>query len=152
MTTTGATAFPAQKRLLIKRTYPAPIQRVFQAWIDINDLIRWFTPNPEWPARVRDLDVRVGGGFVAEFGAPGESPWVERSQYREIDPPDHLVLLGHMTRDGQHVAITRYEIRLVDLDGATELTLVESGSPPELLEDRASGWSGTLDNLGRILA
>jgi len=152
MTTTGAAAFPGQKQLFLRRTYAAPIQRVFQAWIDVNDLIRWFTPNPQWPARVRDLDVRVGGGFVAEFGPPGESPWVERSQYREIDPPDRLVLLGHMTRDGAHVAITRCEIRLVDLGGSTELTLTESGSSPELLEDRAGGWGGTLDNLAALFA
>ena len=152
MTLQAKTAFPAAKQLLLKRVYPAPIHRVFQAWIDINDLIRWFTPNPEWPARVRDLEVRVGGGYVAEFGAPGESPWVERVCFEIIDPPERLVMLGHMTRDGAHVCLARYDISLTDLDETTELMLSEKGSPPELLEDRADGWGGTLDNLGRLLA
>src|SRR5258706_9029840 len=100
MTVEARTAHPKARQLLLKRVYPAPIHRVFQAWIDINDLIRWFTPNPEWPARVSDLDVTVGGGFVAAFGAPSEAPWVEKVQYREIDPPNYLAMLGHMTREG----------------------------------------------------
>jgi uncharacterized protein YndB with AHSA1/START domain len=152
MTAAAMTAYPAAKDLLLKRVYPAPIHRVFKAWIDVNDLIRWFTPNPDWPARVRDLEVREGGGFVAEFGDPAEAPWVEQVQYLTIDPPGHLMMLGHMTRQGEHVCITRYDIRLTDLGSGTELALLETGAPPDALEDRAGGWGGTLDNLGRLLS
>lgn len=152
MTALSKTAYPATRHLLIKRIYPAPIHRVFQAWIDVNDLVRWFTPDASQPARVSDLDVREGGGFVAMFGPAGEAPWVEKVQYRKIDPPEHLVMLGHMTREGAHVCLARYDIRLTDLGGATELALLETGAPPEALEDRAGGWGGTLDNLGTLLA
>jgi len=152
MTAQATTAFPGAKHLLLKRVYPAPIHRVFQAWVDVNDLIRWFTPDAGQPARVSDLDVREGGGFVAMFGPAGETPWVERVQYRLIDPPQHIAMLGHMTREGEHVCIARYDIRLTDLGESTELSLLETGAPPDALEDRAGGWGGTLDNLGRHLA
>ena len=50
------------------------------------------------------------------------------------------------------VAITCYTVDLVDLGDKTELTLTESGGTPEQLEERAGGWSGTLENLARYLA
>lgn len=143
-------AFP-DGNLLLRRTYAAPIHRVFQAWVDINDLTRWFTPNLAEPARVTDLDVRQGGGFMARFGPAGEPTWDERVQYLEIDPPHRLLMLGHMTRDGAHVCIARYEVTFTERDGATAMTLLETGSPPENLEDRAGGWGGTLDNLATVL-
>lgn len=145
-------AFPGGDTLRLRRTYNAPTHRVFRAWIDVHDLINWFTPDPDSPARVSDVEVRIGGGFKAEFGPSGETPWIERVQYQEIDPPRRLVMLGHMTRDGEHVAITRYAIDLVGVDGGTELTLTETGATPEQLEERAGGWSGTLENLARHLA
>ena len=148
---TAVMATPKEEALLLVRTYRAPMHRVFQTWIDANDLARWYTPDAAWPARVRDLEVREGGGFIAEFGPPGEDPWVERVQYRVIDPPRVLSMLGHMTHRGAHVAITRYEILLTDLGATTELRLMETGAPPELLQERGGGWGGTLDNLGRLL-
>jgi uncharacterized protein YndB with AHSA1/START domain len=144
-------AFPGGNQLLLKRTYAAPIHRVFQAWIDVHDLTRWFTPNLDEPARVSELDVRQGGGFIAAFGRYDEPPWVERVQYIEIDPPHRLLMLGHMTREGVHVCIARYEVTFIERDGATAMTLLETGAPPENLEDRAGGWGGTLDNLATVL-
>lgn len=137
--------------LWLRRTYKAPVHRVFQAWIDGDDLAKWFTPNADWPARVSDLDVRIHGGFVAAFGAPGEIPWVERVQYLEIEPAKRLVMQGLMTHGGKYVTCTRYTIDFADLGGATELTMIETGGDPAAIDDRAGGWGGTLDNLGRLL-
>jgi uncharacterized protein YndB with AHSA1/START domain len=152
MTARATIAYPSTRSLLLKRVYPAPIHRVFQAWIDVNDLTRWFTPDVSQPARVNGLDVRQGGGFTAMFGPTGEAPWVEKVQYLAIEPPDHILMLGHMTRENQHVCIARYDITLTDLGDATELCMLETGAPPDALEDRAGGWGGTLDNLGRLFA
>lgn len=142
---------PGGTSLLLKRTYAAPVHRVFQAWVDPNDLVRWFTPNLAEPARVSDVDIRHGGGFLARFGPPGEPTWDERLQYLEIDPPHRLLMLGHMTRAGEHVFIGRYEVTLKQVGEATEMTLLETGCAPEFLGDRAGGWGGTLDNLDTVL-
>lgn len=147
-----SSAKPTEHSLWLRRTYKASIQRVFQAWIDGDDLARWFTPNPDWPARVSELDVRVYGGFVAAFGAPGEIPWIERVQYLDIVPARRLVMQGLMTHDGKYVTCTRYTIDLTDLGGSTELTMVETGGDPAAIDDRAGGWGGTLDNLGKLLS
>lgn len=151
MILSSSKAFPSGNQLLLKRTYAAPVHRVFQAWVDVNDLVRWFTPNLAEPARVSELDVRQGGGFMAKFGPPGEPTWDERVQYLEIDPPHRLLMLGHMTREGGHVCIARYEVSFSGNGETTEMTLLETGSPPDALEDRAGGWGGTLDNLATVL-
>ena len=148
---TADKATPSERKLWLRRTYKAPIHRVFQAWIDGADLARWYTPNADWPAHVSDLDVRIHGGFLAQFGAPGEEPWVERVQYLDIAPPHRLVMQGLMTHAGAFVTLTRYTVDLADLGDATELTLVETGGKPGEIDDRAGGWGGTLDNLGRLL-
>jgi uncharacterized protein YndB with AHSA1/START domain len=148
----SVTAAPTAKSLLLKRTYAAPLHRVFRAWVDINDLKRWYTEQPEGEARISDMDLREGGGFTAMFGPAGQTPWIERVQYREIDPPARIALLSSMTHDGAFVCMTRVEIELADLGGKTELTLVETGAEPGALEDRAAGWGRTLDNLVRVLA
>lgn len=148
----SATEMPGGRQLKLTRVYAAPIHRVFQAWVDGADLTRWFTPNLAEPARVSDLDVRHGGGFVAAFGPPGEPPWVERLQYLDIDPPNRLTMLGHMTREGAHICIVRYLVTLTERDGGTELVLLETGAPPDALQDRAGGWGGTLDNLVTVLS
>lgn len=96
--------------------------------------------------------MRVLGGFAAAFGAPGETPWIERVQYLEIVPAKRLVMQGLMTQDGKYVTFTRYAIDLTDLGTATELTMLETGGDPAAIDDRAGGWGGTLDNLGRLLA
>ena len=147
----SATATPIEKSLLLKRVYKAPIHRVFRAWVDINDLKRWYTEQPEGEARVSEMDLRLGGGFVAAFGPRGETPWIERVQYREIDPPRRLSLLSTMTHNDAFVCMTKVEISLADLGGKTELTLAETGAEPEAVNDRASGWGRTLDNLDRVL-
>jgi uncharacterized protein YndB with AHSA1/START domain len=147
----SATATPTEKQLLLKRVYKAPIHRVFRAFVDINDLKRWYTEQPEGDARVSDMNLCVGGGFVAAFGPRGETPWIERVQYREIDPPRRLLLLSSMTHDGAFICMTKVEIALVDLGGKTELTLIETGAEPAAVDDRAGGWGRTLDNLARVL-
>jgi uncharacterized protein YndB with AHSA1/START domain len=151
MNTKTICTFPGGTSLRLQHSYAASVHRVFQAWIDINDLIRWYTPDASAPVRVSELDVSIGGGFVAAFGPPGEAPWIERVQYQEIDPPRRLAMLGHMTRDGAHVAITRYTVDLVEIGETTELTLTETGATPGQLEERAGGWTGTLENLAHYL-
>lgn len=143
--------YPDGNSLRLCRTYAAPIHRVFRAWVDIGDLARWFTPNPDWPARVEGLSVRQGGGFTASFGAPGETPWIEQVQYIEIDPPTRLVMLGHMTHDGAFSSVTRYTVSLSEVREGTSLIMHEYGAPDQL-QDRGGGWGGTLDNLATVLA
>lgn len=137
--------------LVLKRVYDAPITRIFRAWVDVNELKRWYTPNPAWPARISDMDMRIHGGFAAAFGAPGESPWIERVQFLDIDPPTRIETLGHMTRDGAFVALTRVTIDLrARGDSATDVTLTERGCNAAQRADRASGWGGTMDNLATL--
>jgi len=137
--------------LVVKRVYEAPPTRIFRAWVDPRDLAIWYTPNPDWPAKISAIDFRVHGGFTAAFGEPRQSPWIERVQFLAIDPPRRIEFLGYMTRDAAFVSCTRVVIEL-SAHGASAcaLTMTEHGCDAAQRADRAGGWGGTLDNLARL--
>lgn len=136
--------------MVLRRVYDAPPARIYRAWIDERELSKWFTPNADWPAKVTGMDLRVMGGFTAAFGAPGETPWVERVQFLSFDPPRRIESIGHMTRDGAFVSFTRMVVEMRAHGGGTELILREYGCDGEERADRAGGWGGTLDNLATL--
>ena len=141
----------SEPRLIVTRTYDAPVHTVFQAFIDVELLKKWYTPNPDWPPRISDMKTEIGGGFTAAFGDPKEEPWVERTQFLEIDPPHRLRTFHYMTHGGAFRVATRAEFTFLPLGGATQLIVSETGAPAEIFESRINGWGGTLDNLVRAL-
>ena len=145
MTTTEA------KQVVLRRTYDAPSERVFEAWTDPALLARWYTPGDGWEMSVLELDLRVGGRFLVRFGAPGETPYEESGEYLEIRRPARLAFTTILRRAGEIIEETRCEVDFLDLGGRTEVVLTEVGSDPAHLEDRRQGWGETLDHLYPVL-
>jgi uncharacterized protein YndB with AHSA1/START domain len=60
------------------------------------------------------LDVRVGGRYQATFGMPGEVPYVETGDYREVVPGERLAFDMTISRGGTVLSPTRCTVELVD--------------------------------------
>jgi uncharacterized protein YndB with AHSA1/START domain len=148
----ASAAYTPDGALVMRRSYTAPVERVFRAWIDARDLSAWYTPSSDWPVKISDMDLRVTGGFTGAFGPAGEPPYVERVQFLAIDPLRHLDMLVSLTQNGALLALTRARVDFTDLGDTSELTLTETGASAEAREGRLQGWAGTLDNLERIKA
>jgi uncharacterized protein YndB with AHSA1/START domain len=146
-----ATFYVNRSKLLVRRTYNAPAERVFKAWVDPEDMRKWYTPKGHWNVDVRSMDLRIGGGYQVFFGPEGETPYVEAGGYEEITPPYRLVFLAELSRDGGLIGVTRCDISFFDLGDQTEVTMIETGGDPAHAEERAEGWSGTMDNLYKII-
>jgi uncharacterized protein YndB with AHSA1/START domain len=146
-----ATFYVTETKLVVRRTYNAPAERVFQAWVDPVDLAKWFSPGPDWIVEVQKSDLRIGGEFKVTFGPKGEVPYLETGAYREITPPYRLSFLTTLHLEGALVSLTDCEISFLDLGATTEVTLVETGGDREQAEQRAEGWGSTMDNLHRAL-
>lgn len=58
--------------LLVEDVFDAPAARVFRAWTEPNELIRWFG-RPPTLASSAEIDLRVGGNWRISFG-PTEQP------------------------------------------------------------------------------
>jgi uncharacterized protein YndB with AHSA1/START domain len=134
--------------LRIARTFPAPRARVYRAWTDATDLARWYAPGDGMDLSIDALDVRVDGRFQATFGMPGEAPFVEAGEYREVVPGERLVFDMSLARGGQVFSRSRCTVELVARGERTQLILTDEG---EDAGEHASGWAPALNNLARLL-
>lgn len=83
---------PSDREVLVKRSFDAPVNLVWQAYTDPALMRRWLTAMPGWSMPVCEMDVRVGGRYrwrwrsdkdASEFGFAGT--------FREVQPPSRLV-------------------------------------------------------------
>lgn len=63
-------------KILVKREFSAPLNRVWAAWTESELLDQWWAPKP-WKARTKSMDAMVGPDGTAHWG---------RVDYKRIDP------------------------------------------------------------------
>jgi uncharacterized protein YndB with AHSA1/START domain len=133
--------------ITLKRHIKAPPAKVYAAWTQAAQLVRWFGPHETVPGTVKaELDVRAGGKYRASFKtADGEYHEVGGT-YREVVPDHRLQFTWawHSTPERESLVT----ITVVPDGQGTMLTLLH-----EQLFDQAAadghkrGWMGTLDKL-----
>lgn len=150
------------KQLVIERTFKASPERVFDAFIDPEQLQKWWWPN-DFTCPAAEVDLRVGGTYRLEMEWPDFIPAESRfsshmgGEYFEIDRPHRLVMSGRAVSDEQgELFATLIEVTLEARDGGTALTMRQSYfepmPPPEAMAGAEQGWSEQLDKLERLLA
>lgn len=138
------------------RVFGASRPRVFAAWTDARQLERWFSPNG-FTAHSCETDPRPGGVFRFCLRSPaGKDYWV-RGSYREIVPPERLVI--ECTAHDEHDRPALQEVirvTLADERGATRLTLVataggEGATAAAMVAGMPKGWNQTVQRLDNHL-
>jgi uncharacterized protein YndB with AHSA1/START domain len=139
----------------LKRTYDAPVARVWRALTDESAKQKWFGGSPgQWELLERHMDVRVGGrerlrgrwqaGVVSTFDAI----------YHDVIPDERLVYSYEMHLDDKKISVSLATMQL-KADGAkTTLTVTEQGAFLDGYDDAGSRERGTghlLDALGASL-
>ena len=135
--------------LTLKRRINAPPEKIYAAWTEPANLIRWFGPAMVQQQTVRaDIDARIGGRYRISFDdARGEHHEVGGT-YRELVPHRRLVFswAWHATPERESQVTV-----LLQPDGAGTLLTLHH----ERLFDAAArdaherGWTGTFDKLQR---
>jgi uncharacterized protein YndB with AHSA1/START domain len=144
---------PAGKpSLTLKRRLAAPAEKVYAAWTDPAQLVRWFGPSNTVPDSVRaELDVRVGGRFRASFKTDDGEHHEVGGTYREVVPNEKLVFswAWHTTPERESLVTV-----LIKSEGeGAMLTLTHEQFFDEMARDgHKQGWAGTLEKLDRYLA
>ena len=138
--------------LRIERTFGAPIERVFDAWVSEEVLRRWLHGMPGWETPTAEVELRVGGRIHivmrdpttgTEAGAAGE--------YRAVEPPRRLVFTW--VWDDQPDQPQLIELELSEREGRTTVLMTNSAIPGDgRLESQERGWHVCYDNLERLLA
>ncbi len=126
---------PAPAQAVVLRPFPAPAERVFDAWLDPAMLGRWmFGPAVRDERIVRlQTDVRTGGSF--SFLVERQGAEIDHvGEYLEIDRPRRLVFTWGM-RD-----------KLPETSRVTvETTPTADGCTLKLVHEMAPGWEAFTD-------
>ncbi len=137
-------------KVQIERTYDAPADRVFQAWITPEVMRRWWQAEIRFETSEAEVDPRVGGAVRVVMRDPekGED-YGGGGHYTEFDPPSRLAFTWVWDFDGRETLI---EIDFEQNDGATTVRFTHNGLINEAsVRNHEGGWGQILDNLGRDL-
>jgi uncharacterized protein YndB with AHSA1/START domain len=170
---TGSEKQPAQTDLefVITRVLNAPRARVFNAWTDPEQVIRWWGPHSVTNSEC-DLDLRPGGTYRIVMCGPDGTEYPVKGVFREIRPPAQLVMTldasEHPKEWHDLVKPDRSErepnpagemldtVIFEDLGAKTRLTVRTQFETPEIREamlkmGMTDGWAQSLERLADVV-
>jgi uncharacterized protein YndB with AHSA1/START domain len=100
----SGSAQPGEKRdLIITRIVAAPVARVWQAWTDSDDLMRWWGP-AGFTCPLARMDVRTGGTSLVSMSSPEYGTHYSTWHYLEIIPLERMTYIHNLAdADGQKI-------------------------------------------------
>jgi uncharacterized protein YndB with AHSA1/START domain len=145
------TATDAQQ-VAITHEFDAPIEHVFRAWTDPDELAAWYGPaGMRTPREKIRIDLRVGGRFeLTMVSLGGEREYSIGYQIVELSPPELLVLRSDPMPAAGKGASTTVRVALEDLDGRTRMTLTD-GPLPFGCEHAEAGYRAAVEKLAAHL-
>ena len=115
------TVFSEGADLVWERTFDAPRELVWQAFMDPERIPRWWGPHGS-TASVVEMDVRPGGRWRYISQAPDRDDVPFMGEYLEVEPPERFKWTFIVDIDGMrdHVGVETFTFE--DVDGRTRLT------------------------------
>jgi uncharacterized protein YndB with AHSA1/START domain len=137
---------PAQAR--VTRRFDTSAERVFDAWLDVQRVRRWFGPGLGRMTCI-DIDARVGGAFCIVQQRDGVD--VEHvGSYLLLERPRELAFTWRVPPSPES---SRVSIEIAGIEGGCELSLVHDmpASAAALQERVEHGWRTMLDAMAADL-
>ncbi len=135
------TETPNDLSLTVARTIKAPVEKVFDAWLDPDMLSRFMTPGEDVTVPSVTVDPVEGGSFEILMKV-GEKEIPHSGVYKTIDRHRRLVFTWESPHsiDGSTVTLD-----FVPVDGGTEVTLTQvSFSSEDSRDGHEEGWNAIL--------
>lgn len=138
----------------IRRTFTAPREKVFQAWMEPRLLLRWFLKRtPQHETRMLQWQAWPGGKYRFEVVAPETGQWhTLTGAFLEIQLPERLVFTWRWESqpDFPESKVT-VEFRLIGASDFTEVTLKHALLPETARERHRQGWNDCFNTLEQAL-
>ena len=134
----------------VNKTIHAPIEKVFDAWLNPKMLSQFMMPMPGMPEPDVENDVREGGGFTITMYA-GDDELPHTGKYLEINRPDKLVFTwaSHCSVDNSIVTLNFTKIS----KNKTNIALSHVKFIDEKTRsDHESGWGNILSTLNDVMS
>jgi len=137
--------------VIVRRTFPVRRERLFRAFTDPGELVRWFSPdgygNPS-----ADVDLRPGGRYrIAMQEEPGGEPFYVTGEYRVIEDPARLVFTWTWEDPAEKVRDSVVTVDFLERTEGTEVVLTHELLPAERRESHTAGWNALLTKLSSRL-
>jgi len=141
--------------LVFERTFDAPREQVWKAFMDPDLVPRWWGPHGT-TTRVAEMDVRPGGKWRYVSSAPDRDDVTFYGEYLEIDPPASFRWTFMFDVEGLGPQGGPETFRFEDLDGRTKITSIGHMGSAEAIEGALAsgmiaGAIGTWDRLEALL-
>jgi len=136
--------------LITRRTIPATAERLFEAWTQPADLLRWWGPSGVKCTEAR-IDLRVGGAYLIANELPDGTSVVITGDFEVVEQPYRLVYSWRI--DPRIECSERVTVRFEPREGATEVVVIHERIANLALRDgHERGWRGCLEKLQMFLA
>ena len=147
----AATQTMPDRVLQLVRHYPHPRDRVFAAWTQPEQLIKWWGPKGVHIPQYR-IDLREQGEWETTMRNTDGGEFFVSGKYLEISPPARLVFTWAWRNDGVRGHETTVTVEFTETESGTEValtqTLFESNESRDLHNE---GWDSSLDCLAEFL-
>jgi uncharacterized protein YndB with AHSA1/START domain len=157
-------------KFVISRTFNAPLDRVWKAWTEPEQMAEWWGPKG-FKAEVKKFDLKPDGIFHYRLVSPqGQEIW-GKFLFREIVAEKRLVFLSGFSDENEgmthHPMAPVWPLHMLstisfsEADGKTTVTVewrpyeaseAEVKAFDDGRESMTGGWTGTLDKLEGHLA
>ncbi len=145
--------------LIVTRTYAAPREAVFDAWMATSKVKQWWGC-AECTSVRSEIEPKVGGQYSHHMTIEGVGEVPGFAILTEYDPPAKLAYKSadpsNPDGPGDGMLVT---VEFTEVDGGTRVRLVHSGIPDmkvdgdiELREIVRGGWTAAFGKLGKFLA
>jgi len=136
--------------LELKQVFDAPIERVWEAWTNPEQLVKW-QHSPSGDSKTADTDLKVGGEWRLVMRDKNDQDQSDHDvpvggKYIEIDKPNKLVFSWLWEGQNPDTHTTTMTILLNKLEeNKTELTLIQTGFPDQnMVNEHTAGWKEIL--------
>ncbi len=150
--------------LIITRIFDAPRSRVWRAWSEPAQMMRWWGPKSFTTPSCK-IDFRVGGKYLSCMRSPDGKDFWSTGTYREIVPQERIVSTDSFAdASGNVVPASHYgmqgdfplELQVIltfeEKGGKTKMTLRHLGMPAGKMDELAGqGWNESFDKLADLL-
>ena len=141
--------FAPEAQLNLSRTFNAPRDIVFRAWIDPHHLAQWWGPRG-CTTVIQEMDVRPGGAWRYVMHAPDGNEYPFDGVYIEIAEPERLVFDGFI-----HAAPAQRVWTVVTFSeraGQTEVNVRQYYTfVSDATRGASIGWNQQLDRFAEFL-
>ena len=154
---------PMGGELVITRVFDAPREVVWKSWTDPESFMRWWGPRG-FTSPACEIDLRVGGKYLACMRSPEGQEYWSTGVYREIVPKEKIVYTDSFSdAEGNAVPASHYglpgdwppelvvTVTFEERGRKTKMTLRHEGIPPDMASECEAGWSGSLDKLAEAI-